>query len=127
LVSRPYLDMTAAVMRAFGHDDVELSDDAIRVGAGLYRPTELVVEPDASAASYPLAIAALVGGSVEVPGIGEASLQGDSRFADLLAAMGCGVVRSSDTTRLTAPADAVLSGVDVDMSDISDLVPTLAC
>lgn len=127
LVSRPYVEMTAAVMAWFGHDDVEVGEDLITVAPGRYRPAEVFVEPDASSASYPLAIAASAGGTVEVRGLGQRALQGDARFADLLADMGCHVERTDDAVRVTGPAPGTgLNGIDVDMADVSDLVPTVA-
>jgi 3-phosphoshikimate 1-carboxyvinyltransferase len=126
LVSRPYVELTAAVMTAFGADHVDVGDARITVGPARYRGVRYVVEPDASSASYPLAVAAVAGGTVEVPGLGAGSLQGDARFADLLAAMGCDVSWSDDSVVVSGPPDRLLAGLEVDMADISDLVPTLA-
>lgn len=125
LVSRPYLGITAAVMAAFGVDGVMVGDDEVVVPAGRYRATDYEVEPDASSAGYPLAAAAVVGGTVHVPGLSAGSLQGDARFADLLAEMGCEVVHGA--AGVTVTRDGPLRGIDVDMVEMSDLVPTLAC
>ncbi|MEV4539162.1 3-phosphoshikimate 1-carboxyvinyltransferase [Asanoa sp. NPDC049518] len=119
LVSVPYVEMTKAVMAAFG-----VTVDGLRVGAGAYRATDYAVEPDASAASYLLAAAAVAGGTVTVEGLGSGSLQGDVRFADVLASMGARVSRTADS--LTVKVDGPLTGVDVDMADISDTAQTLA-
>lgn len=124
LVSRPYVEITAAVMAVFGVVDIEVGDDLISVGPGRYAAREYVIEADASSASYPLAAAAVAGGSVTVEGLGESSLQGDARFADVLGAMGCTVERTGTSTRVTRSGS--LHGVEVDMADISDTVPTLA-
>ncbi len=124
LVSRPYVEMTAAVMGWFGHRGVRIDGEAITVDPGAYAPAERFVEPDASSASYPLAIAAVTGGTVEVTGLGEGALQGDARFADLLGDMGCAVGRTATAVRVRGTGD--LRGIDVDMADISDLVPTVA-
>jgi 3-phosphoshikimate 1-carboxyvinyltransferase len=126
LVSRPYLEMTQAVMSAFGHDGVDLRDRHVTVEPGEYWPTEFTVEPDASSASYPLAAAAMVGGAVSVRGLGSSSLQGDARFVDILASMGCIVTQGSHDTVVMRRRDTPLRGVEVDMADVSDLVPTLA-
>jgi len=81
------------------------------------------IEPDASAASYFFGAAAITGGRVTVLDLPEKSLQGDVRFVDVLAEMGCRVERcSSGITVHGRP----LRGVDVDMNDISDTVMTLA-
>ena len=126
LVSRPYLEITKAVMSGFGVDDVEVHQRHVTVGAGEYFPTEFVVEPDASSASYPLAAAAMVGGAVSVHGLGSSSVQGDARFVEVLASMGCLTTVAADSTVVMRRRDTPLRGIEIDMSDISDLVPTLA-
>jgi 3-phosphoshikimate 1-carboxyvinyltransferase len=124
LVSRPYLGITAAVMAAFGIADVVVDADRVTVGAGGYVAADVVIEPDASTASYPLAAAAICGGRVRVPLLGSRSIQGDARFVDVLAAMGCDVEQTETST--TVSRTGGLRGIDVDMVDMSDLVPTLA-
>jgi 3-phosphoshikimate 1-carboxyvinyltransferase len=124
LVSHSYVGITAAVMEVFGVDGVQLADDSITVPAGRYGGSELFVEPDASSAGYPLAAAAIVGGSVSVPGLTASSLQGDARFADVLGEMGCEVWADHHGT--TVLRKGPLRGIDIDMVDLSDLVPTLS-
>lgn len=124
LVSRGYIGITAAVMHAFGIDGVHVDDDVIVVPAGRYRGSRLFVEPDASSAGYPLAAAAIAGGSVTVPGLTASSLQGDAAFAHVLGDMGCEVW--VDERGTTVSRDGPLRGIDIDMVDMSDLVPTLS-
>jgi 3-phosphoshikimate 1-carboxyvinyltransferase len=126
LVSVPYIELTAAVMASFGVNGVRVGADEIVVPPGRYRGTELTVEPDASSASYPLAMAAVAGGRVQIAGLHRDSAQGDAVFADLLARMGCTV--ADDGAGLVVERDPAvpLQGIDVDMADVSDLVPTLA-
>lgn len=124
LVSRSYLGITAAVMAAFGVTEVEVGEHRVVVGEGRYRPTTYAIEPDASSAGYPLAAAAIVGGTVHVPGLTSSSLQGDSRFSAVLGEMGCDVVVNDRGTTVTR--EGPLRGIDIDMADLSDLVPTLA-
>jgi 3-phosphoshikimate 1-carboxyvinyltransferase len=81
------------------------------------------VEPDASAAGYFWAAAAITGGEVTVPGLTRRSLQGDVHFLEVLEDMGCQVIEQKGN--LTAKGGS-LQGVDVDMNDISDCVMTLA-
>lgn len=122
-VSRPYLDMTAAVMRSFG---AEVSDDdgtAWTVGGGYRSPGTYEIEPDASAASYFLAAAAITGGRVRIEGLGRASLQGDVAFADVLADMGAEVDVGPDHIEIRGRE---LRGIEVDLRHISDTAPTLA-
>ena len=124
LVSVPYVDLTTRVMGWFGIDPIERTHDRIAVAPGTYAPADVAIEPDASSASYPLALAAVAGGRVTIGGLGLRPLQGDARFADLLALMGCGVIRTASS--VTVESGRELRGIDADMSDISDLVPTLA-
>jgi 3-phosphoshikimate 1-carboxyvinyltransferase len=104
--------------------DVEITERRVRVRPAVYSPADVTVEPDASSASYPLALAAVCGGVVAVPGLGVGALQGDARFGDVLGEMGCGVDRDADRIAVTGTDE--LHGVDIDMADISDLVPTVA-
>ncbi|WP_426506681.1 3-phosphoshikimate 1-carboxyvinyltransferase [Dactylosporangium sp. McL0621] len=119
LVSVPYVESTTAVMAAFG-----VQVDGLTVRPQAYRATEYDIEPDASAASYLLAAAAITGGRVSVEGLGTGSLQGDVRFADLLERMGARVER--DAHRITVTGTGELHGIEVDMADISDTAQTLA-
>ncbi len=124
LVSRPYLQLTRAVMAEFGHRAVSIDDSEIEVEPGSYRGRDYSVEPDASSASYPLAAAAICGGRVEIPGLTRHSMQGDAAFSEVLAAMGCTSAQGGESTVVEGGRD--LHGVDIDMADRSDLVPTLA-
>jgi len=135
LVSEPYVRMTLAVMSAFGVK-VEYEDRfslifptqerlaRFVVPAGQrYRATRYEIEPDASAASYFFAAAAVTGGRVTVEGLTRDSLQGDVAFCDCLAHMGCDV--RYDPGEITVVGKP-LRGIDVDMNPISDTVQTLA-
>jgi 3-phosphoshikimate 1-carboxyvinyltransferase len=124
LVSRPYVDMTAHVMGSFGVRGVAVEQERIVVPRGRYEACTYRIEPDASSASYPLAAVAVAGGRIEIEGLSRRSLQGDIRFLDVLEEMGC-TVRPHDEYCEVA-SDGILRGVDIDMADISDLVPTVA-
>jgi 3-phosphoshikimate 1-carboxyvinyltransferase len=126
LVSRPYVEITRSVMSAFGVDDVDVSERTIHVGEGGYFGTDYTVEPDASSASYPLAAAAVAGGAVSVKGLGHGALQGDAKFIDVLVSMGCTATVSAGDMVVMRRSDTPLRGIDIDMADISDLVPTMA-
>ncbi|MCX5654172.1 MAG: 3-phosphoshikimate 1-carboxyvinyltransferase [Planctomycetota bacterium] len=128
LVSKPYVDMTLAVMRDFG---VEAGRDGyarFEVPApAAYRARQYAVEPDASSASYFLAAAAATGGRVTIEGLTRDSTQGDARFADVLRAMGCEVFWSERGVTVAAPRPpALLAGVEVDLNAMPDMVLTLA-
>jgi len=123
LVSKPYIAMTMAVMEAFG---VKIGNRKFRrfdIRPAGYARRTFAIEPDASAASYFLAAAAITGGTVTVEGLGTSSVQGDIAFAEILEHMGCTVAREADSITVTG---APMRGVDVDMNAISDTVMTLA-
>ena len=128
LVSVPYVEITIAMMRAFGVEVVRetvLGEDVFAVPPGGYRATTYAVEPDASTASYFFAAAAVTpGGEVTVPGLGEGALQGDLAFVDVLRRMGAEVSVRPDGT--TVRGTGSLRGLTVNMRDISDTMPTLA-
>ena len=124
LVSRPYVDMTTAVMEAFGVGVGRPDEGTWVVEPALYQGTAYAVEPDASAASYPFAAAAIVGGRVTVEGLGGGSLQGDLGFVDLLERMGATVERSAGST--TVVGTGRLHGIEADLSQLSDVAQTLA-
>lgn len=125
LVEAPYVEMTLAVMEAFG---IRVEHEGLRRfffrSGGCYRARDYAIEPDASAAAYFFAAAAVTGGRVRVPGLSTSSLQGDARFVDLLEEMGCRVVRGEDF--LEVSGSGVLRGIEADLSEMSDQTMTLA-
>jgi 3-phosphoshikimate 1-carboxyvinyltransferase len=125
LISKPYVEMTIAVMNSFGVEcQVNTSFNCVQIPGGQsYTATEYQIEPDASAASYFWAVAAICGGSATVLGLNRNSLQGDVRFVDCLEQMGCDVDWGQHEVTVSGPAK---QGIDIDMSDVSDTVQTLA-
>ena len=119
----PYIGITVAVMRAFGVS-VEEAPNRFSVQPAVYHPLDYEVEPDASAASYFMAAAAVTGGRVKIPGLGQNSPQGDLRFAAVLRDMGCEVELAPDSVEVKGPFR--LQGVEVDMNAFSDTMMTLA-
>jgi len=123
VVSRPYLEMTIAVMASFGVVVEQPDDRTFVVPTGGYLARDYEVEPDASAASYFFAAAAICGGTVRVDGLGSHSMQGDIRFVDVLADMGAKVVVDESSITVTGVA---LRGVSADFTQISDTAQTAA-
>lgn len=125
LVSKPYIDITQAVMASFG---VGLENEAyrtLRVESGQrYVGREYAVEADASNASYFLAAAAVAGRTVTLENLGTTSIQGDIRFIDVLERMGCTVTQGGGTITLTGPGQ--LRAIEADMEAIPDTAQTLA-
>ena len=121
----PYIDITLAVMEAFGVQVVSDGYKYFRIEGGQrYQPRIYNVEPDASNASYFFATAALTGGRVTVQHLHLDSMQGDVQFVRILEQMGCQVAVSDIGITVTGPHQ--LKGVDVDMRAISDTALTLA-
>jgi 3-phosphoshikimate 1-carboxyvinyltransferase len=124
LVSRPYVDITRRMIAGFGGDVAETpAGFHVRAGRTL-RGRDYAIEPDASSASYPFALAAALGGAVVVPGLGRDAQQGDYVFTTILEQAGAVVTRGETSTRVERLG--ALRGVDVDMHHISDTVMTLA-
>ena len=123
LVSKPYVDMTTGVMREFGINVTSHGYEKFLIESQTYQACDFEIEPDASAAGYFFAVAAVTGGEVTVEGLSEASLQGDIRFAGILEQMGCKVTWNEDSVTVQG---GTLHGIDVDMNEISDTAQTLA-
>ncbi len=125
IVSQPYIDLTLEMMAQWGAPKFSFSDAELVVDDDQqYSAREYVVEPDASSASYFFAAAAITGGKVTCKGLSRSSLQGDIKFLEVLESMGCTVKESPAGTTVIGPDK--LSGVSVNMNDISDTAPTLA-
>jgi 3-phosphoshikimate 1-carboxyvinyltransferase len=127
LISQPYVEMTRRMLHQW-HLRIETPTRTSFLVPGEQEsdglsPAGYQVEPDASAASYFFAAAAITGGRVTVPELAMHALQGDVCFVDVLQRMGCTVERHTD--RITVQGGP-LHGIDVGMSDISDTVMTLA-
>ncbi|HEU0165663.1 MAG TPA: 3-phosphoshikimate 1-carboxyvinyltransferase, partial [Thermomicrobiales bacterium] len=129
LVSKPYITITADVMRAFGVE-TEIDDvnwKSFRVAPGQrYVGRDYHIEPDASNASYFFAAAAVTGGEIRVDGLGTTSTQGDLQFVRVLEQMGAAVTMTDSATTVRGPANGALRGGDFDFNVISDTAQTLA-
>ncbi|MBR9783123.1 3-phosphoshikimate 1-carboxyvinyltransferase [Alteromonas mediterranea] len=125
LVSKPYIDITLDTMAKFGVsvDNDNYQTFTVSGDAKYVTPGKFMVEGDASSASYFLAAGAIKGGTVRVTGIGQNSIQGDIRFADVLEAMGAKVVWNDEYVEVTG---APLKGVNMDMNHIPDAAMTIA-
>jgi len=126
LISRPYVDMTLALMRRFGVDVAREGDGRfrVRVGAAYGTPGTLAVEGDASSASYFLAAGAIGGGPVRIVGAGSGSIQGDIGFAATLASMGADVRTGDDWIEVRGRGK--LTGIDADFNAMPDAAMTAA-
>ncbi len=125
LNSKPYVDMTIAIMKDFGVEIERNGYSRFTIHPSHYSPlSKYSIESDASAASYFFAAPAICGGTVKVENISRKSVQGDIGFLDVLQQMGCVVTESDNSITVHRPSSIV--GVDVDMRDIPDTAQTLA-
>ncbi len=128
LISKPYIEITLAMMARFG---VVVQRDGWRsftvvAGSRYVSPQEIYVEGDASSASYFLAAGAIGGGPVRVEGVGKSSVQGDIRFAEALQKMGATITMGDNWIEARAPASGKLKAIDLDCNHIPDAAMTLA-
>jgi len=128
LISKPYIEITLAMMARFG---VVVQRDGwcsftVVAGSRYVSPKEIYVEGDASSASYFLAAGAIGGGPVKVLGVGDDSVQGDIRFADALEQMGVRIEKGSYWMQASAPDSGRLKAIDLDCNHIPDAAMTLA-
>ena len=129
LVSQPYIEMTLRMMQSFGvsvETDESFRSFRMAQGTVYHSPVTYRIEPDASAASYFFAAAAVCGGSVTVQGLSKNSLQGDVAFAECLERMNCEVTWNDNSITVCRPPERPLRGISVDMNSISDTAQTLA-
>jgi 3-phosphoshikimate 1-carboxyvinyltransferase len=125
LVSKPYVEITLNVMRRFGVEVKRSGWSRFEVPAAAYAsPGRMLVEGDASSASYFLAAGALAGGPVRVEGVGRASIQGDVRFTEVLERMGARITMGEDW--IEAAAGGPLRAIDMDLNHIPDAAMTAA-
>ncbi|MDD4927855.1 MAG: bifunctional 3-phosphoshikimate 1-carboxyvinyltransferase/cytidylate kinase [Gallionella sp.] len=128
LISKPYIEITLAMMARFG---VAVRRDGWRSftvaeGSRYASPGEIYVEGDASSASYFLAAGLIGGGPVRVEGVGRSSIQGDVRFAEELEKMGAQISMGDNWIEARAPLDGKLQAIDLDCNHIPDAAMTLA-
>ncbi|MCG7547621.1 3-phosphoshikimate 1-carboxyvinyltransferase [Pseudoalteromonas sp. Of7M-16] len=125
LVSKPYIDITLGVMKQFGvvveHDDYQIF--YVKGQQGYTSPKSIMVEGDASSASYFVAAAAIAGGEIEINGVGKSSVQGDIGFAKVMEQVGA-KIEWFDEKLIVKKGQLI--GVDIDANAIPDAAMTLA-
>jgi len=128
LISRPYIEITLAMMARFGVKVERQGWQCFVVfGGQCYQsPGTIYVEGDASSASYFLAAGAIGGGPVRVEGVGSSSVQGDVRFTEALEKMGAVITMGDNWITASAPVDEKLKAIDLDCNHIPDAAMTLA-
>ena len=122
--ARPYVDMTLVTLREFGGDARWDGRDEIVIIPKVLQGRDYAIEPDASSASYLLALPAIFGGRVTIPDLGHASVQGDAIFCDVLRRMGAEVTQDAGST--TVAGSGPLIGANLDLTDMPDMTLTAA-
>ena len=130
LISKPYIEITIKLMERFGIR-VERNgwhQFVVPAGQRYQSPGTIMVEGDASSASYFLAAGALGGGPLRVEGVGRASIQGDVGFADALIKMGANLQMGEDwiEVRGVGNDNGKLDPIDMDFNLIPDAAMTIA-
>ncbi len=123
MTEKPYFDISLQMMSEFG---VEVQRDGYsetRIPNSGYKARDIQVEGDYSSSSFFFLAAAVLGGKVKVEGLSASTVQGDRAFLDLLETMGCDIWCSGLTVSVEG---GPLSGIQIDMGDIPDLVPPAA-
>ncbi len=124
IYSRPYIDLTIALMKEFGVA-VEQKGNQFTVEPGQsYRARRYAIEGDYSSAQYWFAAAAVTRGEVRVLGLAPESVQGDRKMLDILRSVGCEVSFERDAVVVRGAKS--VKPFSVDGRDVPDLVPTLA-
>ena len=133
LISRPYIDITLKLMARFGVKvicpDAQSFIIPPKISDQVYSsPGELLVEGDASSASYFLALGAIGAGPIKVLGVGRNSIQGDVAFADALAKMGANITATDESIEVSGVSNSSgkLKGITLDCTEIPDAAMTLA-
>lgn len=125
VASFPYVAITLSMLEQAGIHYQWLGNNRLVIPAPQsYPPLDYLVEGDCSSASYFWGAAAITGGEVTTHPVSRDSLQGDCRFLDILAEMGCTLAWEEHSVKVKGPPH--LLPVDRDMNTMPDMVPTLA-
>jgi 3-phosphoshikimate 1-carboxyvinyltransferase len=123
LKSRPYVDVTLDIMKRFGLEVETLSYRKFTVPRGEYKSRVYEVEGDFSTASYFLALGAISGAKITVENLNKNTVQGDRAIIDILKEMGVKIRENGGSVTVGGGS---LSGVEVDLGNTPDLLPTVA-
>jgi 3-phosphoshikimate 1-carboxyvinyltransferase len=124
LPSLPYVKMTLQTLKDFGVKVHHLDFKKFFLKDNLkLKPAKIIIESDASSATYFLGSAAVLQKSIKVNGIKKHTTQADIKFLKVLEKMGCKINWGKDFVKLTGKK---LRGVSINMNDAPDSVPALA-
>lgn len=123
MTERPYLDISLGMMEEFGIEADNTDYKHIKIPTGAYQGREIGIEGDHSSASFFALAAAICKMTVRMKGLRADTKQGDKEFLELMRKIGCEVEFDGNTAIVKGDD---LASIEVDMSDIPDLVPPMA-
>lgn len=124
-VSKPYVDMTRDIMQKFGVETkYDSKENKFIIEPSNYIAKDYTVEGDFSSASYPIAATAILGGELTIRNLFKDSKQGDKFILDIISQMGVEVITKKNLVIIKS--NGQLDGIDVDLSNSPDLLPTMA-
>ncbi|WP_458901808.1 3-phosphoshikimate 1-carboxyvinyltransferase [Cetobacterium somerae] len=124
VVSKPYIDMTLAMMADFGVS-FNYDNNSVHISPQEYNIDEYLIEGDMSSASYFLAMALISNSTITLNNFFKNSIQGDSKFLNILEKIGLKILNFNDTT-ITVKGVPTYKGIKLSMNDIPDVAQTLA-
>ena len=124
LPSLPYVKMTMQTLKDFGVKVQHSEFKKFFISENLkLKPAKIIIESDASSATYFLGSAAVLRKSIIVNGLRKNTTQADIKFVKVLQRMGCDVKWDKSSIKLEGKK---LRGISVDMNEAPDSVPALA-
>lgn len=123
--SRPYIEMTAEIMKKCGAE-VIMNEKDIIIGTKKYVPENITIEADWSAASYWYEIAALTRKNVHISSLTHDSLQGDSGIKEIFEKLGVSTVFNADGSADLVPGEPKVSHLEIDLGGMPDTAQTFA-
>lgn len=127
LVSKPYIDVTINEMKKFGVKVENKNYESIVIKTQQYLPSEVVVEGDASGASYFMALATIHGGEITINNLSKNSQQGDLNFYKICEKLGAEIELTETYIKIKGPLGGKLkaAGAEINMEDMPDTAQTL--
>lgn len=124
LPSLPYVKMTIQTLKDFGVKVQHSEFKKFFISENLkLKPAKIIIESDASSATYFLGSAAVLRKSIIINGLRKNTTQADIKFVKVLQRMGCDVKWDKNSIKLKGKK---LRGISVDMNEAPDSVPALA-
>ncbi len=123
-VSNSYVDMTLFWMNKLAVE-VKRGEQHYAIDGGqIYRGIEVTIPGDAVSASYFMGLVGIAGGQIEILSFDHDSLQGESKFYQVLELMGMQFEKTDKGIMVSGSGE--LKAIEVDMGEMPDVVQTLA-